>query len=134
VISQKKDDEVKKTILGSLVDFRSELSKEEDCSPFSIFVYKDLKESIVQRGLLKTKSMAEDINFTMREIDADAVLYSVQRPFSFLVRLSPSNYKLNPLSLSLYKEMDIAGRLFDLDATVMIQSKEDERVLEITLV
>lgn len=68
---------------------------------------------IPPNGGLKTYLMLEDAIVTMREIDADALLYDVPRPFQFKFKETNELFKFNPNSK--YKGLSFSGEDFSLE-------------------
>ncbi|WP_397599403.1 hypothetical protein [Silvanigrella sp.] len=134
-------DELKKQILDICLEIHIKLPEGQNAFPFKIFCYKDKNDAYTIDASFKTKLndynnrvlttylTIDDAIITMREIDAEAILYETSKPFTFIFKGDNSDYQFYPNRK--YKALSFRG--FDFSIENMTVKANPNSMFEATL-
>ncbi|MGY3805359.1 hypothetical protein ACWNT8_14945 [Pigmentibacter ruber] len=120
--------DLKKKILEICLDIHKKLPTGQNAFPYKVFCYEDKNDAFIVDAAFKTRSqensnttylMSEDALITMREIDAEALLYEVQRPFTLYIEEDNTKFSFNPNRR--YRALEINGISFELESISIIE-------------
>jgi hypothetical protein len=116
-------EEDRKIVTSRLLEFHLTLPEGENSFPYHVYAYADPNSAFTQHGRLGVRRSddddglvtvtSQDARFVMREVDHEALLYGVERPFTFPIRLENSS----PVPSSVHKELAIGGRFYAPEGT-----------------
>lgn len=136
--------ELKKKILEVCLDIHKKLPTGQNAFPYKVFCYEDKNDAFIVDAAFKTKAqdasngvittylMPEDALIAMREIDAEALLYEVQRPFTLYFKEENLKFPFNPNRK--YKALELSGISFSLENIIVNTSHFDKNIFMVTLV
>ncbi|APJ03260.1 hypothetical protein [Silvanigrella aquatica] len=141
ISSQLNLDDLKKQILNICLEIHKDLPQGQNAFPFKIFCYENENDAYVVEASFKTKLndisdgisttylMPEDAIIIMREIDAEAILYEVSKPFKFNFKEENSLFQFHPNRK--YKSLSFSGFNFLIENMTVKPSAKNPR--EVTL-